>query len=129
MPQFSEKSMMRLKSCHSDLQKIFLEVIKHYDCTILCGHRTKEEQDDCLEKGTTTKKFPFSKHNQTPSMALDAMPYPINWKDRERLMNFVGFVQGIATMQNIKIRVGADWNGDRNFKNDSFFDGPHFELV
>ncbi len=44
MPQFGRRSKEQLSSCHPDLQKLFNEVIKHYDCTILEGHRSNEDQ-------------------------------------------------------------------------------------
>jgi peptidoglycan L-alanyl-D-glutamate endopeptidase CwlK len=44
MPQFGKDSLTKLSTCHPDLQKLFNEVIKHYDCTILEGHRSDEDQ-------------------------------------------------------------------------------------
>ena len=45
MPEFSQKSLNKLNQCHPDLQRLFLEVIKEHDCTIIEGYRTKEDQD------------------------------------------------------------------------------------
>jgi len=44
MPAFGERSRNNLKTCHEDLQKLFNEVIKHFDCSVICGHRGQEEQ-------------------------------------------------------------------------------------
>lgn len=129
MAQFSQKSLYRLNTSHKDLQRLFLEVIKHYDCSVLCGFRPELEQNEAYRTGMSKLKWPNSKHNSNPSRAIDVAPYPINWKDREGFVHFAGFVKGIASQMGIKIRWGGDFNGDLNFKNDLLFDGPHFELV
>ena len=51
MPQFGKDSLARLSTCHPDLQKLFKEVIKHYDCTILEGHRSDEDQLKAFNAG------------------------------------------------------------------------------
>ena len=128
MPSFSKSSLAKLETCHSDLQKLFKEVIKHYDCTVVCGHRGKEEQDEAVRSGHSKLNWPNSKHNQRLSLAADVVPYPVDWNDTKRFMHFAGFVMGIASQMGIKIRWGGDFNQDLNFKNDRFLDYPHFEL-
>ena len=44
MPRYSKKSKQRLASCDKRLQDVFNEVIKHVDCSILEGHRSKERR-------------------------------------------------------------------------------------
>ena len=129
MPTLSKKSLERLGECDERIQKIIHEVIKHYDCTVTCGYRGKEEQEQAVREGKSKVHFPNSKHNTLPSKAIDVIPYPVDWNDTKRFMHFAGFVQGIAVSMGIKIRWGGDFNGDLNFKNDSFVDMPHFELV
>jgi hypothetical protein len=128
MPIFGKQSRKNLESCHEDLQKLFNEVIKHFDCSVICGHRGQEEQDRAFHDGRSKLKFPESKHNKTPSLAADVVPYPIDWKDTERFYMFVGVVRGIAAMMGISIRCGADWNGNMEIKDQNFHDLPHFEL-
>lgn len=132
MPSFSKRSRERLETCHPDLVRLFLAVIEHHDCTILEGARSDERQAELYRQGKSkldgvTKR---SKHQPVAgfSMAVDVAPYPIDWKDRERFIHFVGIVIGYADCMGIKIRVGADWNGDMRFT-ESFFDAPHFELA
>lgn len=129
MPSFGTRSKMQLGSCHSDLQKLFEEVIKHYDCTILEGHRTEDRQNELYSQGKSKVKFPDSKHNSFPSMAVDVVPYPIDWDDTRRFYMFVGIVRGIASQLGINIRCGADWDGDLEVKDQNFHDLPHFELI
>lgn len=134
MPKFSQKSLDKLNTCHPDLQKLFNEVIKHWDCTILEGHRDQATQDEYFRTGKSKLKYPNGKHNKTPSMAVDVIPYyknspNIRWDDINGFAYFSGFVLGVAAKMGIKIRHGADWNGDRETKDHSFIDWPHFELI
>ena len=129
MPKFSDKSLRILEECHSDIQKLFKEVIKHYDCTVLCGHRSKEEQNELYRSGKSKLQYPNSKHNSSPSMAIDVVPCPIDWNDFNRFYHFMGYVTGVADQLNIKIRCGGDWDMDNSFKDQSFHDLPHFELI
>lgn len=119
--KYSKQSKERLLTCDIGLQLLFNEVIKERDCTILCGFRDKEEQEKAFEQGRSKARFGQSKHNSSPSKAVDVMPYPINWNDSEGLSDFAGFVLSKAEELGIKIR----WGG--HFKN--FFDGPHYELI
>lgn len=129
MFKFSEISKQRLDTCHPDLQRLMNEVIKHYDVIILCGHRGQEKQDKAFHDGKSKLKFPNSKHNKLPSLAVDVAPYPLDWNDSKRFYHCVGFIKGIATSMGIKIRCGLDWDGDNDFKDQTFNDLPHIELV
>lgn len=129
MPSFGTKSKMNLGSCHPDLQRLFNEVIKYYDCSILEGHRNEERQTKLYAEGKSKVQFPNSKHNSFPSRAVDAVPYPIDWDDTRRFYMFVGIVRGIASQLGINIRCGADWDGDLEVKDQNFHDLPHFELI
>ena len=121
MFKFSVKSLEQLKTCDPDLQRLFNKVVEHMDCTIICGYRNKEDQEAAFFAGTTQLHFPNSKHNQLPSIAVDVMPYPIDWRDTTKIHHFAGYVKGIADSLNINILWGGDWN--------SFVDLPHYELI
>lgn len=129
MPRFSSRSLQKLSSCHDDLQQVMIEVVKIWDCTILCGHRDKEAQDGAFESGKSKVQFPNSKHNQKPSMAVDVAPYPIDWSDLERFRRFAWFVKGVGIGMGINLRLGADWDGDNDIKDQNFHDLPHIELI
>ncbi len=128
MPKFSHKSLANLATADKRLQDLFNEVVKHYDCTILCGTRSKEDQEAAFKKGWTTLHFPHSKHNALPSRAVDVAPYPINWNDLHRFYHFGGYVRGIAQKMGISIRWGGDWNGNFDLKDQNFYDLPHYEV-
>ncbi len=127
MPKFSKSSLEKLSTCHPNLQKLFHEVIKNYDCTIIEGYRSEQDQLKAFKEGKSKIKSD-GKHNQTPSLALDAAPAPINWNDKEKFYHFAGYVKATADQLGIKIRCGADWDGDNDLKDQKFFDLPHFEL-
>jgi len=65
-------------------------------------------------------------------MAVDVAPYikgkGIVW-DKEQGYHFAGFVLGIASILNIKIRCGADWDSDKDIHDQTFDDLCHFELL
>jgi len=125
MPKFSKQSLNRLQSCDERLFKLFNEVVKHFDCTILEGRRTVERQSMLVKQGKS--KTMNSKH--LTGKAVDVAPYPINWEDRERFTYFAGFVMGIASQQGLKLRWGGDWDKDTDLADNSFDDLPHFEIV
>lgn len=128
MPKFGRRSRQMLYTAHEDLQKVFDEVIRHIDCSVLQGKRGKEEQDELYRQGKSKVQYPNSKHNSDLSLAVDVVPYPIDWNDRKRFYHLAGFVMGIASQMNIKIRWGGDWDSDMDFNDQTFFDLPHYEL-
>ena len=136
MPKYSKTSKEKLMTCVPDLIRLFNEVIKGYDCTIIYGHRDVNEQFELFKKGRKEvngvwivenrseivtwkdgiKKL--SKHNYYPSEAIDVVPYPIDWIDIGRFKEFVEYVRGVANSLDIKIRYGAEWG-----------DYPHYEVI
>ena len=130
MPKFSKRSLDKLNTCHPDLQKLFNEVIKYMDCTILCGYRDKEFQNKAYKEKRSKLKYPRSKHNKIPSLAVDVVPYPIDWNNINMFYFFAGFVKRTAISLGIPIRWGGDWDGDNDIRNQTglFLDLPHWEM-
>ena len=129
MARFGRKSKKRLLTCDEDLQDLFNEVIKYVDCSILEGHRDEESQNKYFKDGKTKVKYPHGRHNSIPSRAVDVVPYPVDWDDRERFHLFAGFVLGIAQSMEINVRWGGDWNKNFEVDDNKFDDFPHFELI
>ena len=140
MPKFGTSSIKRLVTCHPDLQKIFNEVITTVDCSIFCGYRNKAEQQKAFTNNLPQLEFPNSKHNKSPSLAVDAGPYfaelkNTDWSDRLAFAVFAGYV--IATADKLlkenkithRVRWGGDWDMDGRTLDQKFTDLPHFELV
>lgn len=137
MPHYGKTSRRNLDSAHIDLQVIFETVLPEWDHSILCGHRGEAEQMEAFSTDKSKVKFPDSKHNSNPSMAVDAAPYPIDWDDRERFVAFGNYVLGVAdTLLKLgkishRVRWGGDWNhaDGREMSPQNWSDMPHFELV
>jgi len=131
MPILSNNSIEKLRSCHPDLKVLFNQVVLFRECKVLCGHRDKVGQDIAFWAGASKLKYPKSKHNQWPSLAVDVAPV-IGGKisfDQNQCYEFGGFVKGIAAVKNINVRWGGDWDQDFNVNDQKFNDLLHFELV
>lgn len=129
MPAFSKTSLDRLATCDPRIQRVLQEAIKHWDFTVLCGHRNEAEQMAAFKKGNSTKRWPDSKHNKLPSTAVDIAPYPIDWTNLSRFQSLQNRIIGLAAGMGIALRCGLDWDGDLDMKDTSFVDGPHLEIA
>lgn len=136
MPMFSKESFSKLSSCHHDLQVLFFEVIKSFDCTVLVGYRNEVDQEIAFASGTTKLHYPHGKHNSQPSLAVDVTTYPIDFNNDKLSIWFGGYVLGIA--QRLKdegkmthsIRWGGAWDGlGKLDTSKQLDDADHFELV
>ena len=99
------------------------------DMTVLCGYRGEAEQTAAFESGASQLRFPQSRHNRSPSLAVDVAPYigGVSW-DWEHYHPLADHIK--ATWKRLEtagrlsgaydLRWGGDWT--------SFKDGPHWEL-
>lgn len=154
MPAFGTTSREHLGTVHPLLRRVLEEAIKHRDFKVLQGWRSKEDQEDCFRRGTTTLHYPKSKHNNVAteadvaaglapnpgaplSLAVDVAIYHpdpphVRWDNRDEFYMLSGFIQGVGEMvlpAGWHIRPGADWDRDGKTKDQSFVDLPHVELV
>jgi hypothetical protein len=129
MKELNQESLENLGTCCFELQRLFIEVSQNEFCKVLCGFRGEGPQNELFKSGNSEKKFPNSKHNVFPSLAVDVIPFneqaPV--PSRERLNYFGGYVKGVADQLGLKINWGAFM---------LYFDesGPyspycHFELI
>ena len=132
MPKFSDKSKEKLYEVHPDLQTLFFEVVREFDCTIVSGLRTEDEQQELYAKGRTTdgeivtyldgivKK---SKHQL--GLAVDVVPYPSLYKDVEIMKQLGMYVLDVASdlYKWGLIDSSITWGGEWKWK-----DYPHFEI-
>lgn len=123
----------KLQTCHPDLIRVFEAAMAKLPIIIVCGHRTKEEQDAAVASGHSQTPFPLSKHNLLPSRAVDFAPKEpngrIDWSDVRRFYYFGGRIMEIADGLGVPLRWGADWDGDLELKDNRFNDIGHFELT
>lgn len=139
MYSYGEQSRLRLNYSNDKLQATFFDAIEVVDIVILCGHRSIEEQDKLFESGASKVRGGASKHNRHPSHAIDAAPWPIpdewgegevNKKEWARFHHLAGIIQGIGLSKyNTRIRWGGDWDSDGKFKDQTWDDLIHYELL
>ena len=131
MPQFSNASLNKLSTCDYRLQKLFKHVIIYYDCTVIDGYRPQNIQDIYYNTGKSKVKWPDSKHNKQPSLAIDVAPYiqgkGIIWEPKQ-CYTFGGFVLGCALSLDIDIIWGGDWDSDKDISDQTFNDLVHFQV-
>jgi len=130
MPKFSKESQAKLATCISELQLLFNNIIRYRDCTIVEGHRTQTRQNELFKLGKSKLRYPHSKHNVYPSLAVDVAPYTgeLNW-NQSQCYYFAGYVIRMAEELNIPIRWGGDWDTDHEVTDQNFNDLVHFELI
>lgn len=140
MHKYSNTSIKRLNTCHPDLQLIFHTVLPLIDHSIFCGHRDQLSQHYAFKTKKSKLDWPDSKHNRTPSMAVDAGPYfkelkNTDWDDYLAFALFAGHVMAVAKMLFIDGSIshqliwGGDWNSNNRNNDQTFNDLPHFELT
>jgi len=129
MPAFSALSEQRLASCDPRLQAILKEAIRHVDFTIMCGFRGPDEQEDAYRTGRSKVRWPNSKHNRKPSVAVDLAPYPVDWTDTARFARLAGYIERIAHEQGVKLRWGGDFDMDGRTAGEKLVDMPHLEII
>lgn len=126
MPQFSGRSLTKLSECHPLLQKLMRDVIQSVDFSVICGYRNKQEQDIAYESGHSKLRWPQSKHNSNPSLAVDIVPYPIDWDNIAAFHMLSDEVKASwerlpeAEKRGWELSWGGDWK--------KFKDYPHWEL-
>lgn len=130
---FGRSSKEKLQTCHPQLQQVMNHAIEisPIDFSIIEGSRTVERQKRLYAIGASkldgvTK---ISKHQYSPSCAVDAVPYPIDWQDTARFYLLAGVILSTAARLRIRLRWGGDWNSNGQFNDQAFHDLPHFELV
>ena len=149
--QFSQTSLKRLEGVKSPLQKVVKRALElsEVDFTVLEGVRTKERAYINYGKGRNATELaakgvptiyarpgvakvtwlnnPLGSKHMTGD-AVDLAPYPIDWNDLKRFDMVADAMFKAAKELSVKIRWGADWDNDGNFRERGETDSPHFEL-
>ncbi len=133
MNKYSGTSKSRLETCHPDLQVVFQNVLQICDHSILEGERPREIQDQYFREGKSKLQYPNSKHNYSPSLAVDAALYlpgkGVSYNPHHCCF-FAGVVTAVAASLNIVVRWGGNWDQDAEVVTDQTFqDLVHFELI
>jgi peptidoglycan L-alanyl-D-glutamate endopeptidase CwlK len=107
-----------------------MSVVEDFDCTIIEGARSEEDQNRYFNTGKSKVRWPNGKHCKRPSQAVDVAPFKggkISWVGQD-CVEFGEFVVSRAKDLGIAIRWGGDWDGDGDRSDQTFDDLVHFEL-
>lgn len=121
MPKLSAASQRRLDGAHPLLRKLFTEVARDANITILDSQRGRAAQERAFALGNSRAHFGDSAHNWRPALALDVVPYPIDWTDFGRFKVLGALVTVKAKAMGIPISWGGRWTKLKDY--------PHYELT
>jgi len=129
---YSKASLDKLQGVHPDLVKVFMKakdyVPAELDFKITCGLRTLEEQKKLVAKGAskTMKSRHLTGHAvDVAILAKDGKG--LDWTF-EKYAQLAEYIKQAARDVRVPIVWGGDWDNDGSYKDESFLDGPHFEL-
>jgi len=121
MPSFGERSRSKLETCEQEIQDVLNEAIKHYDFSVIDGHRDMERQNLYFNDGKSQVRWPNSRHNSYPSQAVDIVPYPGGFDNpNSEFDRMATYVLSAAAKLGVELEWGGHW---KNFK-----DYAHFQL-
>lgn len=149
MPSFGRESRQKLSGVDPRLASWAERVVKGFDCKVIYGHRTPEEQFDLYRRGRQYDEARglwvienklevvtyrdgtklVSKHNLWPALAIDLVPYPVAWRDTERFYYFGGYGRRVAEEMGLAVVWGGDWDGDTEVDDQTFMDLAHWEIA
>lgn len=134
MYKFGNNSRKHLDSCDPRLIEVAELVMSWqiYDFSIVWGHRGEGPQNQAYAEGNSNVEWPDSKHNQTPSPALDFAPYihgiGVPWKDTHAFAVIGGLFIAAGATLGIPIVYGGDWDMDGETTDQRLKDWGHVEL-
>ena len=122
MIKLGKSSRAKLATCCFEIQDIVNYAADNgdIDFAVICGHRGEKEQEAAFKNGASKAHFGQSGHNQLPSIAVDIIPYPIDWNDLERFKKLAAWILKCSEKLGIKLYWGGNW--------DKFPDMPHYSI-
>lgn len=124
---FSRASREKLQGVHPDLVKVveLALTLSEVDFKVIEGVRTKERQRQLFKQGAT--KTLNSRH--LTGHAVDLVPLPLDWNNLDAFGKVAKAMFAAAKQLKVPIRWGGDWNRNGRSDDETFYDGPHFELL
>lgn len=129
--RWSRRSKRVLDTLDPRLQVVMNELLEKMDVSLIFGYRDRETQNALYENGKSKLRFPDSKHNRKPSLAVDLQPYPVPTREVElwaALGYMAGLAKGIAERHGWTLRWGGDWDSDGDLTDNNFDDLYHLEI-
>jgi peptidoglycan L-alanyl-D-glutamate endopeptidase CwlK len=123
MPTLNASSQARLKLAHPLLRQLFAACASDPACppfAVLDSQRGKQAQEKAFSLGHSRAHFGQSAHNWAPAVAVDVVPYPIDWNNLARFKALGAFVTAKARTLGIDVTWGASFAKLKDY--------PHYEL-
>jgi len=132
MRQWGTRSLRVYQTLDPRLQNLCNEILVEYsNISLLYGYRGRVLQNRLFQEKKSKLRFPDSKHNTRPSLAVDIAPWPYPINDNI-LFGALGFLGGIATVlarrDGLPLVWGGDWNVNGSMVDNTFNDYFHIEL-
>lgn len=154
-----QRSLARLEGVHPDLVRVVKRAAQIADpaddFAVLEGVRTKERMWELWGQGRTVAQCtaagvparyaapgkpkvtwlrnPLGSNHRIMSSgfghAVDLAPWPIDWNNVARFDRLALLMFRAASLEGVRIRWGADWDGDGKPRERGETDSPHFELA
>lgn len=127
---FSARSLTNLKGVHPFICLLAARALQtsEHDFAVICGLRTVEEQRVLVRTG----KSQTMNSAHLTGYAIDFVPYvngKIDWSDHEAFAAVGRAFLNAADEHDTPLRWGGDWDRDGEWKDETFFDGGHVELL
>lgn len=121
-------SLTNLEGVHDDLIRVVHRAIRMttVDFSVTEGLRSKEDQMALFQSGAS--RIMNSRH--LTGHAIDLAPWVAGrtrW-DWPLFFPIANAMKMASLEENVLIRWGGDWDGDGDTEDETFKDGPHFEL-
>lgn len=91
------------------------------DVQITDTFRSMEAQQIAFDTGKSHARPGQSPHNFNPSLAVDMVPHPIDWNNRDAFVALATLTKKLARQNGISITWGGDFQ--------HLVDMPHYELL
>lgn len=131
MRRWSQKSLRVRATLDPRLQTMVDELLTYMDVSLIFGYRDEQTQNRLYSEGKSQLRYPHSKHNTYPSLAVDIQPYPYPTNEND-LRAALGYMAGvcmlIAERHGFKLRWGGDWNRNGDVTDNGFDDLFHLEI-
>ena len=130
--RYGRRSLARLATCHEHLQLLMNTALADPRCpsdiSIIEGHRGRERQNALKAEGKSQLSYPRSKHNSSPSLAVDVAPYidgSISW-DWAHYRPLAAHIEQVwrELFDAGRVSGSLEWGGTWR----RFPDAPHWQL-
>lgn len=140
MRSWSKRSRDSLQGVHPKLVAVLEEALQtsEVDFAVIEGVRTEARQRQLYNQGritpgkivTWTLNSAHLVNKQTGyGHAVDLLPEPYDWKDKNQFKKMATAVMAAAKKQGVGVRWGGDWDTDGTIWEKGESDNPHFELT